>query len=348
MNSRQTTITILTHTLSWAALLLVPLMSMSHGDGLQTRQVLVSVGVTLSFMAVFYPNFLWFTPRYYGQKGHLRFLLANTVVVILTALAFHSWMEMVNAYWPDPLKPSPHHDQPDLLHILRNIFNLSIVGVVATALQLASRWRKTEEARLEAEAARTAAELKTLRSQINPHFLLNTLNNIYALTAIDATRAQTAIQQLSKMLRHLLYDYEQPLVPLQDEVEFLQNYINLMRIRLPKNVDVSYQYHIGQHEQQLVAPMVFIPLVENAFKHGISPIEHSFIHVTIEADQQHIGCHIANSNHPKSANDHSGHGIGLQQVQRRLELIYPDGYTWHHGPSDDGKTYTSHIDIRLQ
>ena len=223
---------------------------------------------------------------------------------------------------------------------------LGIFAAVATAIVLAQRWEHNEKARREAEAARTDAELKTLRNQINPHFLLNTLNNIYALTAFDAPKAQEAIQELSKMLRHLLYDYEQPTVPLKDEVEFLENYINLMKIRLPESVEVDYQLSIA-NLQVPVAPMIFISLVENAFKHGVSPTEPSFIHIRIEADQQQIACDIQNTNHPKTASDHSGHGIGLKQVQRRLDLAYPGRYIWQRGTSEDQKTYCSKIILKL-
>ena len=146
------------------------------------------------------------------------------------------------------------------------------------------------------------------------------------------------------MLRHILYDYQQPTVPLKDEVEFLQNYVNLMRIRLPQNVDIKFQHAI-RTSQIDIAPMIFISLVENAFKHGVSPTEPSFIHINIDADEHQITCEITNSNHPKAADDHSGHGIGLQQVQRRLELAYFKHYTWEKGPSADGKEYRAHIQI---
>jgi len=343
MNSRQTTI--ITHFASWAALLVVPLMSVGHVEGITIRHILLSLGILLSFLTVFYLNYLWITPRYYANWGRFYFFVANTAVVFGVAMALHFWLDMCNTYFPDPRHP--HKPRFELMFMLRDILNLSIVVIVATALNLASRWRKTEEARIEAEAARVNAELKTLRNQINPHFLLNTLNNIYALTAFDAEKAQTAIQQLSKMLRHLLYDYEQPTVPMRDEVEFLENYINLMRIRLPQSVEVTLTTHLSPITSVEVAPMILISLVENAFKHGISPTEPSFIHILITADEHEICCDIKNSNHPKSATDHSGHGIGLQQVQRRLELAYPSHYSWQCGVTEDGKVYQSIITIKL-
>jgi LytS/YehU family sensor histidine kinase len=148
------------------------------------------------------------------------------------------------------------------------------------------------------------------------------------------------------MLRHILYDYQQPTVPLNDEIEFLENYVKLMRIRLPETVNVTFTSEIQDSNVQ-IAPMIFISLVENAFKHGISPTGPSFIRISISADKHFIHCDIQNSNHPKTESDHSGHGIGLQQVQRRLELAYPDHYTWQKGTKEDNTVYYSTITIQL-
>ena len=230
--------------------------------------------------------------------------------------------------------------------ILRDSLNLAVFAAGATALALARRWVTADQRLKELEAARAQAELRNLRNQINPHFLLNTLNNIYALTAFDTAKAQETIQELSKMLRHILYDYQQPTVPLQDELEFLENYVKLMRIRLPETVGVTFNTDISD-SNIVIAPMIFISLVENAFKHGISPTEPSFIRINISADKHFIHCEIQNSNHPKTDADNSGHGIGLQQVQRRLELAYPDHYTWLKGTKENNTIYYSTITIQL-
>jgi len=340
MNSRQTKL--LTHIASWAALLLVPLMTMGHHDGITLRDILISTGVMLSFMVVFYLNYLWVTPRYYtrGERGY--HLLYNAVIVVVTAILFYLWIDTVNRFLPHPRYP--YISKFYLGFLLRSIFNLTIVAIVATALHLAARWQQTEAARREAEAARIEAELKALRNQINPHFLLNTLNNIYALTAFDTAKAQASIQQLSKMLRYILYNSDMPSVPLKAETDFIDNYVKLMRIRLPQSVDVQYQVDCTTMDVP-IAPMLIISLVENAFKHGVSPTKPSFIHITITADMQRRCCDISNSNYPKSASDRSGHGIGLTQVQHRLQLIYPGLYTWEKGVSADGKEYHSRLTI---
>jgi len=131
---------------------------------------------------------------------------------------------------------------------------------------------------------------------------------------------------LSKMLRHILYDYQQPYVNLKEEIEFLRNYIALMMIRLPANVDIKRECNIPDPCKIYVAPMIFISLLENAFKHGISANKPSFIHISITEDNGKIVFLCENSNYPKNDTDKSGKGIGLENMYRRLELIYPERY----------------------
>ena len=329
------------HMALWAFLFLSPL-TYWRGTGFQFEHYLMTCMTPLFQMIVFYLNYIILAPKLFVSGKHRYDLLINILLLTTLGTILHFWMVYVNSIY------IPNSNIPDdaigtISYIARNSLNLAIFAGGATALALARRWVTTDQKLKEVEAERATAELRNLRSQINPHFLLNTLNNIYALTAFDTPKAQQAIQELSKMLRHILYDYQQPKVALSDEVEFLQNYVNLMRIRLSDSVDVKFQTFIANPQLE-VAPMVFISLVENAFKHGVSPSEPSFIYIQIESADNQIVCDIQNSNHPKTANDHSGHGIGLVQVQRRLELTYPNHYQWEHGPTDDG-IYRSRIVI---
>ena len=153
--------------------------------------------------------------------------------------------------------------------------------------------------------------------------------------------------QLSKMLRHMLYDNQRESVKLSEEVLFLENYVNLMKIRLTQSVDVQFKTNLCNPDKN-VAPLLFISLVENAFKHGISPTKPSFLHINMNQPQDDLLIvSIENSNFPKTESDRSGHGVGLQQVQRRLDLAYSERYEWTKGVSDDGKTYLSTIKIKL-
>ena len=176
---------------------------------------------------------------------------------------------------------------------------------------------------------------------------VNTLNNIYALIAFDSDKAQAAVQELSRLLRHVLYDNQQNFVALGKEMDFIRNYIELMRIRLASNVTVETQIDVRADSRTEIAPLIFISLIENAFKHGISPTEPSFIRIHFSESPGQVCCEITNSYHPKSQADKSGSGIGLEQVRKRLELTYPGRYEWKQGVSDDRKEYKSILVIRL-
>jgi len=331
--------------LTFVAYLFLSPLTYWRGTGFQFEHYLMTCMTPLFQMIIFYLNYIILAPKLFVSGKHRYDLLINVFLLITLGAVLHFWMVYVNSIYGATLRGATD-SIGTISYIARNSLNLAIFAAGGTALAVARRWVTTDQKLKAAEAARAKAELSNMRNQINPHFLLNTLNNIYALTAFDAPKAQQAIQELSRMLRHILYDYQQPSVTISDEVEFLQNYVNLMRIRMSDSVDVTFQTSIANPQQE-VAPMLFISLVENAFKHGVSPSEPSFIHISIEGTDDQIICDIKNSNHPKAASDHSGHGIGLEQVQRRLDLSYPDHYEWQHGPTSDG-TYQSRIVIDLK
>ena len=334
------------HIVFWAFMFLSPMQYM-RGTGMTMLQYMMNCMPSLLLMVVFYANFKWLTYRYFVEGKHRYYTIINFIMIISFAIFLHYWMDFTRDLFQPSYRLSRTPDAlDDFLSFVRDIANFCIFATAATCIALAQQWYWADKALRNAEAARVAAELGNLRSQINPHFLLNTLNNIYALTAIDHTRAQSAIQQLSKMLRHMLYDNQEQLVSLTDEVQFIENYINLMKIRLPKSVDVKLEKDL-ENPHTKVAPLLFISLVENAFKHGVSSTEPSFIHMTMTQKGNSLCVIIENSNFPKSEKDRSGHGIGLQQVQRRLDLAYYEHYEWTKGVNDDGTVYSSIIKITL-
>ena len=333
----------LCHVALWAFLFLSPL-TFWRGTGIRFVQYLMYCMQPLMLMIVFYANYLYLAPRFFVAGKHRYDLLINLVMITTFGIALHYWTDYANNLYGVHVRFDDAIS--DVTNILRDCLNFAIFAGGSTALALARKWFTADQKLQESEAARAKAELYNLRSQINPHFLLNTLNNIYALTAIDQERAQDAIQQLSKMLRHMLYDNQESSVALSDELQFLENYISLMKIRLSANVDVTFTHNVEVPGVR-IAPLIFISLIENAFKHGISPTEQSFVHIEINATDHDINCRIENSNHPKSNQDRSGHGIGLNQVQRRLDLAYPNHYKWVKGTNEDGTIYTSAIHIDL-
>ncbi len=335
------------HVAVWLMLFLSPLM-FSHEQTISLVRVAAFSIFPLCMMTVFYTNYLWLVPRYYIAHEERFYWIFNMIMILVLAVLMQLWMHLLHPLFPDDGRPHPEPSfLKQLLFVARNIFNLSVVLFIATSMEISSRWHQMEDERIEMEAARKEAELANLRSQINPHFLLNTLNNIYALTAFDTEKAQKAIMELSKMLRHMLYDNQQNMVNLKEEIQFIGNYVNLMKLRLPQNVEVRFHSNYPEPCNIQVAPLIFISLVENAFKHGVSPTEKSFIDINISAEKDLLTCEIKNSNYPKTQQDRSGHGIGLQQVERRLNLSYPQRHTWKKGITDNGKQYYSKIEIQL-
>ena len=331
----------------WLMLFLSPLM-FSHEQTISLVRVAAFSIFPLCMMTVFYTNYLWLVPRYYIAHEERFYWIFNMIMILVLAVLMQLWMHLLHPLFPDDGRPHPEPSfLKQLLFVARNIFNLSVVLFIATSMEISSRWHQMEDERIEMEAARKEAELANLRSQINPHFLLNTLNNIYALTAFDTEKAQKAIMELSKMLRHMLYDNQQNMVNLKEEIQFIGKYVNLMKLRLPQNVEVRFHSNYPEPCNIQVAPLIFISLVENAFKHGVSPTEKSFIDINISAEKDLLTCEIKNSNYPKTQQDRSGHGIGLQQVERRLNLSYPQRHTWKKGITDNGKQYYSKIEIQL-
>ena len=341
---------IIIHAISWFLIFFFPLMFTERGNEIDWGKYLRHGIVPLCCFIMFYANYLYLVPQYMFRNKWIKFLLLNVLFIACLAFGIHFGHEML------VFKPSrPDFDfkafpaPPPIerwMFLGRHWVMLTLVAGLSTAIRVGIRLRHTEKRLVQSEREKTEAELKNLKSQLNPHFLLNTLNNIYALVAIDGHRAQETILELSRMLRYVLYENQSGKVPLEKELEFINNYISLMRIRLSKSVEV--RVHLDAGEKPLwISPLIFISLIENAFKHGISPTEPSFINISIcgHTDGK-ITCEIQNSNFPKNGTDKSGSGIGLTQVDRRLELSYPGCYEWNKGTRDNERTYISTLTIQ--
>jgi len=202
-----------------------------------------------------------------------------------------------------------------------------LATLAAFGLRIFIRSQEIQRQLEEEQRKSTEAELHWLKNQLNPHFLFNSLNNISSLTQIDPDEAQEAIAQLSELLRYALYESNKPQVPLTGEVEFMHNYISMMKLRCSSLTTVEEELDVENHSMQ-VAPLLFISFVENAFKHGTSANQPSniSIHLSTEGDSIHFVC--SNTNLPKSNSDKSGSGVGLENTQRRLDLLYPNRYKW--------------------
>lgn len=221
--------------------------------------------------------------------------------------------------------------------IISLLVNLMAIGI---ALSIRYVMRQNEKKQKVIEA-----ELAWLKNQINPHFLFNTLNNISSLTQINADEAQNAVMQLSDLLRYAMYETNNPRVPITGEVDFMRNYIELMKLRCNEMTKVEAQFSISNTQTE-IAPLLFISLIENAFKHGTNSNAPATIDIHLEQVNDTIIFTCDNTNNPKPTKDRSGSGIGLENTRRRLELVYHGNYTWEQAVTPEN-IYHTKISIRL-
>ncbi|MCD8260641.1 MAG: histidine kinase, partial [Bacteroides sp.] len=191
------------------------------------------------------------------------------------------------------------------------------------AIKLLFKSIRDEETLKELERHNLQSELEYLKYQINPHFFINTLNNIYALVDIDTEQAKKTIMELSKMMRYVLYEANHKTILLSREITFLKNYIELMRIRYSDKVSIQVSVPESVPEVQ-IPPLLFIFFIENAFKHGVTYQAESYIRVSLKYEEGKVIFTCANSNYGKNEDHHKG--IGLDNVRKRLKLLYGEDY----------------------
>ncbi len=346
----------LLHIVVWGYIFLTPLLFTRGGiEDIDWNRYFFTSLWNIASCIVFYVNYFFLIPRYFLQHRYWHYFVLNIVMVVALVVGREILMQWYHSFEQIPLRPRRggggfFEPNPRRFFLFKSYkwvqstFHFLVAAAISLALRLSLSWHRSEVARKQAEVDRQAAELMNLKNQISPHFLLNTLNNIYALTAFDTTKAQQAILDLSKLLRHLLYENQTEWVTLEKETNFLRNYIALMSLRVGKNVDIKIDFCIEKAENTLVAPLLFISLVENAFKHGVSNTQQCFIHIKLNVSENgRIIFDCRNTNIPKTADDKSGGGIGLQQVRQRLELSYPNHYIWQQGAHEG--VYVSHIEV---
>lgn len=301
--------------------------------------------VPVSFMAVFYANFFFMIRRYLFARRIGSFLGRNILLIAVFMTLVHLISRFVLPL--DAIHPPATPPWQDIARFFigNAILYMLVVGV-SVAIRMTDSWYRAEAARKELEHIHIQAELQNLKSQLNPHFLFNTLNNIYSLISIDTDRAQRTVLDLSRLLRYVLYDSSRPTVPLHAEIGFLRDYIELMRIRLPRHVQTDVSLPEAPAPEP-VAPLLFISLVENAFKHGVSNDKPSYINIDIREIGGRLICRTENSFFPKNAaSDRSGSGIGLTNLSKRLEMLYPGRYVFEYGRK--GNAYNTLLSIDLQ
>lgn len=262
-------------------------------------------------LVVYLLNFYVCVPLLWFRRRFWLFGLANALLVMVCN--FHLLFKNINSL------PDIYRAGYASFMIIALLVNLMAIII---AISIRYMMRQSEKKQKEVEA-----ELAWLKNQINPHFLFNTLNNISSLTQVDADEAQDAVMQLSDLLRYAMYETNKPKVPISGEINFMRNYIELMKLRCNEKTRVSFRTMVPQPDME-IAPLLFISLVENAFKHGVDGSKEAEIDISLMQEDHQITFTCDNTNNPKPAIDRSGSGIGLDNTRRRLELLYPGHYQW--------------------
>jgi LytS/YehU family sensor histidine kinase len=207
-----------------------------------------------------------------------------------------------------------------------NVFISLLVVGFNTTIKYATRWLKHEKDQQEREKEAVQSQLSALQSQVSPHFFMNTLNNIHALIDYDQGHAKEAVLRLSKMMRYLLYESENGKIALKKEVEFLQSYIDLMKLRLRPEVELKVQFPATVPDVEVYS-LLTLSFLENAFKYGIDPRRSSFIHILFEVIDNKIHFNIRNSKGTEVHENTEKGGLGIINTRKRLELLFAGSYT---------------------
>jgi two-component system, LytTR family, sensor kinase len=282
----------------------------------------------LVFMIVaFYVNYLVIVPRFFFTKRKIYFfgvILLFGLLLLIASQYIYNLIEfdslrpenILNGRYQPPKRTLGLHPK-----LIDNFFLMLLVLGFSSGMAIIQQLRKNETKQKEIEKARVDSELAFLKNQISPHFFFNSLNNIYALIAIDSDKAQKAVEKLSVLMRYLIYDSNIETVELQKEFDFTRSYIELMQHRLSSKIKL--EVNIDKHLPDIkIPPLLFIPFIENAFKHGVSYRENSFISILLNTDKENIVFECRNSiPATKVATDEKG-GVGIDNIQKRLNLIY--------------------------
>jgi len=313
-------LTIAIHTLVWLLLLVVPYISTdqvfnSLDPASDVKYLLLCFTISSVLLITFYLNFYFLIPKFlFARKGWLYFiilLLMIAVVFFLLGVIF-----IFSDFSAEALAKMSPAIEKIIPVIIINAISLWLLAIVTSVLwAFYNRLKQTETEKL-------SAQIASLKSQINPHFLFNTLNNIYA-TAIDTSpKAADMVDKLSEMMRYTMRDTQQDFVLLEDELNYISNYIELQRLRLDKSVKLEY-YCPEDIPVLQIAPMLLIPFIENAFKHGVNSEQKSSIRIEITINKTEFQLSVVNNKVSVQRNISERSGLGIENTRHRLNLIYP-------------------------
>lgn len=317
------------HSLIWLSsyLFFVFLVYMAEGN---TASLISCLKEPLSFFIPVIPTtYLAFAAKEYlfDRRQYLFYVIAAAAIVVLGVILY----EVIR-----------HFDTSMSNTRFQNVMNFIFLQLFAVGIQYFKRGIVNQYQIQELTAKTAITELNSLKAQLNPHFLFNTLNNIYGMNQIDSEKGSEMIMELSEVMRYHLEFSKEGKVKLADEIQLLQSYIKLEKLRLRKTCDVQINFNEADGTT-MISPLLFIPFVENAFKHGTHPTKECFIHIDLKTTKEKLLFTIKNSiilNRKVVKTN-----IGLKNTQRRLELIYPERHKLNISQNEGEHLVEMHIEL---
>jgi len=322
------------HALAWIIVISIPLYLNNAFGGGNLNRLYQFYAHTFSAATVFYVGYLWLVPRFFLQDRKVIYFLILSGVILATYF-FTSYINdtvlfdpVQDAKFKEILKKLSEGENAHPPFRAFGFFNHVLASVLisgfAIGLGVMEKLKQNEKKQKELEKEKLNSELAFLKNQVSPHFFFNTLNNIYSLIGIDGPTAQDSVLKLSKLMRYLLYESEHGETLMSHEIDFMNNYIDLMKLRISQKVELQIDFPV-EFSDVNIPPLLFVPFIENAFKHGISYRESSFIHIRMNIDGDQIRFTSENSVGKSSQTGDLQHsGIGLDNVRKRLGLLFPD------------------------
>ncbi|MCR5886395.1 sensor histidine kinase [Hymenobacter sp. J193] len=330
---------LLIHVGVWAGLLFLPWMLLASSSGPTPH---FNLGRTLwpatKMALLFYVNYWVLIPKLLARRRFAAYFAAVVALLFICTLPMSAhWVGIGSTPPPRPGLTVADQHRFRAVILLVNV----LVWLVSSGLRITGEWFENERQRRQMQSDKLEAELAFLKSQVSPHFLFNTLNNIYSLAQLKSDDAPEAILKLSHLMRYMLYEADTPRVALAKEVEYVQNYVDLQRLRLDEDVLISFHQE-GQLAGRLIEPMLLIPFVENAFKHGVSYRHPSAIRMELHVTTTELRFRVHNRRFPQAPRPDQPRdsGVGLHNVEQRLALLYPGRHELRIEPTADDFTIT--------
>lgn len=317
----------LLYVMTWLAILLVPILNskMMSEEHVSLSNILIAWQQIAPYLIIFIVHNA-FIVRYVNRHRYISYVVID--ILFITAVFYGvDILDRVlgDAASPEHLISAKHASFTDLPVYWNIVLGLFMTSA-NTAIKMMYQSLRDEQQMEELKRQNLQAEMDYLKYQINPHFFMNTLNNIHSLIDIDPAYAQDAVIELSKMMRYVLYESGHESITLEKDLQFMEYYIKLMRIRYTEDVDIRFDYPRDLPHGITIPPLLPIVFVENAFKHGIRYSRPSFIHIRVRYIDRKVYYCIINSRHDAVPSSREP-GIGLENVRRRLQLIYGDRHT---------------------